>query len=192
MWWVLALQPTHKDRCDAIVAHIVTPLMAQGQRWGAERVSFARDLDPNKPQVEVHLLTSTEVVDRLRTFTLALTGHRGDLIGEVGTSESHSSAYPPRHDEQPSPRIEGALAKYGGIEGIALTMDVAEVSSDLAAWAIGRFPNAGARSAQPSAQFHRFLRTARRTCTDLAHRTVGAADRAGPPDDGCGGVGAFR
>lgn len=63
------------------------------------------------------------------------------------TSQTHSGIYPPPYDEQPSPRIEAALAKFGGVEGVALTKQVAEVSSDLASWAIGRFPNANARSA---------------------------------------------
>lgn len=146
-WWVLTIKPTHKDYCDAVVGHIVTPLVAQARLWGAERGTFARNLDPKRPQVEVHVLASDDIVNRLRTFALALTRQSADLLGDLETSEVQPGCYPPRHDEQPLPRIEAALAKYGGIQGIALTLEVSEVSCDLAAWAIGRFPNTNTRSA---------------------------------------------
>lgn len=147
LWWVLTIRPLEKDCSDAIVGNIITPLTAQARSWGVERSSFGRFLDKDKPHVELHLLTTANAADRLWLFAHALVAQHAPHLGAMDLAHVKSAAYPPPHGEVASPQIEAALSKYGGVEGIALTAEIAEVSSDLAAWAIGRFPTTNPRSA---------------------------------------------
>lgn len=145
LWWVLTVQPVRPEICDAVVRQIVTPLIGQARVWGAERC-FYRCLDNVSPHVQVHFLVRNGVAGRLKPFAQALAAQCAPELGEVRISEQNAGAYPPRRAEPASPAVEEALALFGGPEGIALTCDVEELSSDLGAWALGRFTTVDSRS----------------------------------------------
>lgn len=147
VWWTLTLQPERKDFCDAVVGHVVTPLAAQARMWGAERWSYTRSLDSAAPAVRVNVLASTSVVERLQPFARALVDRSVEQLGGLETTEQSAAPVPTRWGTEPvSAQFEFALAKYGGVEGLALAADVCELSSDLAAWALIRFPGINSRS----------------------------------------------
>ena len=146
VWWALTVQPARGGVCDAIVRHVVTPLVAQARSWGAELSFYTRSLTAEKPNVQVHLLVRDDATTRLRRFAQALATQCSSELGELDLSGDNRGNYPPRHGEPVSPHVEQVLAAFGGQEGVALTCEVSELSSDLAAWALGRFSSAGARS----------------------------------------------
>ena len=145
LWWVLTGQPVRAENFESAVRHIVGPLIVQARAWGAER-SFYRCLDGAAPQVQVHFLVRSGAAARLKPFAQALAAQCAPQLGEMLLSEARAGAYPPLPGEPASPAVEEALALFGGPEGIALTCDVEELSTDLGAWALGRFPTPRARS----------------------------------------------
>ena len=147
VWWTLTIQPTRKDFTDAVIGHIVTPFAAQARIWGAERWTYSRHLAPTNPSVQVRVLASPGVFERLQSFALALVQLSAPHLGEVEISISGSDPVPTRWNTEPVPAyVEAALAKFGGLEGIALAAEVSELGSDLAVWAVARFPGANSRS----------------------------------------------
>ena len=146
-WWSLTIQPTDKDVCDAVIGDIVTPLAAQARSWGAQRLFHTRCMDPDHPFIQIRILASPLVLDRLESLMLALVDQAAPNLGELQTSDYREGPVPGRLDYGPvSARAESDLAKYGGADGLALAEEVFELSSDLAAWATSRFPKAHSRS----------------------------------------------
>ena len=146
-WWSLTIQPTDAELCDAVLGDVVIPLAAQGRSWGAQRWFHTRCMDPAHPFIQVRILGSPRVLDRLESLMRALVDQAAPRLGDLQTSEYREDAIPTRWDYGPvSARAESDLAKYGGAEGLALAEEVFELSSDLAAWATSRFPKANSRS----------------------------------------------
>lgn len=144
VWWVLVLQPDRRDNADAVVRQIVTPLIGQARIWGAER-SFYRCVEGDPPQIQVHFLIPNRIAGRLKPFAQALAAQCAPLLDGVLLSEQCAGAYPPLRGEPATTAVEEVLALFGGPEGIALTCDVEELSTDLGAWALGRFSTVKAR-----------------------------------------------
>ncbi|WP_372434171.1 lantibiotic dehydratase C-terminal domain-containing protein [Arthrobacter sunyaminii] len=153
-WWVLTVQPARAEVCDAVVRHVVTPLITQARTWGAERSFYLRHLDATEPSVQVHFLVRGEIAGRLKRFAQALALQSSPQLGELHLSEKHRGEYPPPQGGPATPHIEAVMASFGGIKGIALTCEVAELSSELAAWGLGRFAAAGTRSAFAALLLH--------------------------------------
>lgn len=153
-WWVLTVQPARPEACDGVVRHVVTPLIAQARLWGAERSFYLRHLDAREPSVQVHFLLRGEIAGRLKRFAQALALQCSPQLGELDLFEKHRGEYPPPQGGPATPHIEAVMASFGGIKGIALTSEAAELSSDLAAWALGRFAAAGTRSAFAALLLH--------------------------------------
>lgn len=146
VWWSLTVEPARPEVCDALIRRVITPLCTRARSWGAGKSFYSRTLDTAKPHVQLHLLVHSDVTPRLNGFAQALAAQCSGELGELNLSERNWGFYPPRQGEAASPRVERALAVFGGCEGIALTSEVAELSSDLSAWALGRFPTPRARS----------------------------------------------
>ncbi|WP_104101747.1 lantibiotic dehydratase C-terminal domain-containing protein [Arthrobacter sp. 08Y14] len=151
-WWVLTVQPARPEVCDAAVRHVATPLIAQARLWGAERSFYTRHLDAREPSVQVHFLVRGEIAGRLKGFAQALALQCSPQLGELDLK--HRGEYPPPQGGPATPHVEAVMASFGGIKGIALTCEVAELSSDLAAWGLGRFEAAGTRSALAALLLH--------------------------------------
>ncbi|MCC3266868.1 lantibiotic dehydratase C-terminal domain-containing protein [Arthrobacter gengyunqii] len=145
LWWALTIEPEEKGSCDGWVKHVVAPLSAQARNWGAARAGFSRSEDENSPSLNINLLAPADVVDRVWDFANALALRSGPTLGSVKLAQT--KAITPPWAGGPVPRkMEAALAKYGGMQGMELAGDVAELSSDLAIWAVGRFPGSNVRS----------------------------------------------
>lgn len=139
-------KPEHKDVGDGIVRHIIAPLSSQARSWGGHRFNFSRSLETSPSEVHLHLLAADHVVERVWKFAHALVDENRAKVGAVKLSQSEDIAYPPRPDEPLPEVMEAALARFGGPEGLKLAGEVAEVSFDLALWAVNRFPNRRMRS----------------------------------------------
>ncbi|UWX96911.1 hypothetical protein N2K95_14955 [Arthrobacter zhaoxinii] len=61
-------------------------------------------------------------------------------------SQAPDIIYPPRPGEPVPELVEAALARFGGPKGLELVSGISEVSSDLALWAVNRFPRLNMRS----------------------------------------------
>lgn len=146
VWWALTVEPARPDVCDAVIRHVITPLSAQARSAGAGASFYSRSLAAATPHVQLHLLVREGAIPGLNRFARALAAQCAGELGELNLSECNWGYYPPRPGEDAAPKIEQALAAFGGPEGIALTSEVAELSSDLSAWALGRFPTVKARS----------------------------------------------
>ena len=146
-WWSLTIVPVSGDCCDSILGEIVTPLAAQARSWGAQRWFHTRSADPAHPFIQVRILASPRVLERLQSLMRALVDQSIPHLGELQTSDHREDAIPLRWESGPlSQRAESEVAKYGGAEGLALAEEVFELSSDLASWATSRFPKANTRS----------------------------------------------
>lgn len=158
MWSMLTLAPSpeaesdgkqnseHKDVGDEIVRHIVAPLRSLARSWGGHRFNFSRSLETSPPQVQLHLLAPDNVVERVWKFAHALADANRAKVGAVTLSQSADILYPPSPGEPLPEVMEAALARFGGPEGLKLAGEVSEVSSDVATWAINRFPSRSMRS----------------------------------------------
>ena len=143
-WWTLSFYTGGFDVADGIIGELVTPLAVQAQAQGAQRWYYTRCMDPANAHVRMWILGEPEIFDRLQCLLGALrlqaTGVIGHLevvqqISEPATDRMGSAGMEPQN-----PRLEADLAKYGGIEGLALAEEVFEFSSELTAWATARFP----------------------------------------------------
>ncbi|MBF4992696.1 hypothetical protein ITX31_01035 [Arthrobacter gandavensis] len=144
-WWSVTIMPAAGGGCDAVVVDVVTPLAAQARAWGAKRWFYTRCLDPARSSLQIRILGSPRLLDRLKPFMLALIDQAIPDHGGLQTSDYREN--PTRWDcGKLSPKGESDLARYGGTEGLALAEQVFELSSDLAAWATSRFPKVSSRS----------------------------------------------
>ena len=147
VWWTLTIQPTGKDCTDAVIGHIVTPIAAQARVWGAERWTYSRHLGAVNSSVQIWILALPAVFERVQSFACALVQLSVAHLGEVEVSTGGPAASPtPWITDPVTLPVEDALAKFGGLEGIGLAAEVSELGSDLALWAVDRFPNANCRS----------------------------------------------
>ena len=146
MWSTLNVEPERRDVGDDIVRHIVAPLSAQAKTWGGYRFGFTRNLESNHPSVQLHLSATDAVVERVWTSAHALTEECRMRLGPVTLSRQPDIIYPPRPGEPLSERMESSFARFGGLAGLQLIGDISELSSDLALWAVNRFPSPNMRS----------------------------------------------
>ncbi|CEA09492.1 hypothetical protein BN1051_02862 [Arthrobacter saudimassiliensis] len=143
-WWTLSIYTGGFDVADGIIGELVTPLAAQAQVWGAQRWFYTRCSEPGNAHVRLRVLAAQETLDRLQSLLAALQERASGVIGHLGVahefSEPAMDRLGPGGMEPQDPRVEADLAKYGGVEGLALAEEVFELSSDLACWATARFP----------------------------------------------------
>jgi hypothetical protein len=145
--WILAIAPETMKSTDEIISHIIAPLSAQARMWGAARFGFARGLDESNPQVQLYLVASADVVGHVWKFAHALAEECSPHVGTVQISQSQPIIIPPPRGEPVPAALEAMLARYGGVEGIHLMGEVAELGSELTIWAVNRFPTGSMRSA---------------------------------------------
>ncbi|MCC3275361.1 hypothetical protein LJ753_05695 [Arthrobacter sp. zg-Y20] len=131
---------------DGIIRHIVIPLSAKAQSWGGYRFGFSRSKEPDHPAVQLHLLATHETVERVWKFAHALAEGSTAKLGAVKLTRSSDVVYPPRPGERVPELMEATFSRFGGAQGLKLASDVAEVSMDLALWAVNRFPRPSMRS----------------------------------------------
>ncbi len=154
-WWKLTIKPAKRGSSEAVIAHIVTPLSAQAGNWGVERWSYSRHLAAGGESVQYRALATRPVLERLHPFALALAELSAPQLGEVHLAERFCGPAPShRNSGQVSLRYEAALAKYGGVEGLALAAEVCEMGSDLALWANSVFDDVNRRSALGALLLH--------------------------------------
>lgn len=145
LWWTLLIEAGRKGAGDEIVRHLVGPLSAQARTWGSSRFGFVRNFDSENPQARLHLRAPGEVVDRVWKFAHAVAEECPPQVGAVGLTELQSLVYPPRQGQPVPEALETVFARYGGEEGVRLVAEVSELASDLAIWAVNRFPAGKAR-----------------------------------------------
>lgn len=140
LWWTLLIESGRKGAGDEVVRRLVGPLSAQARTWGSSRFGFVRNFDSENPQVRLHLRAPREVVDRVWKFAHAVAEERAPQAGPVELTELQSLVYPPKHGQPVPEALETVFARYGGEEGLQLVAEVSELASDLAIWAVNRFP----------------------------------------------------
>lgn len=146
-WWSLTIEPTRIAACDAVIGDVLTPLAAQARSWGAQRYFYTRGINAVHPSIQVRILGVPRVLDGLEPLMRALADQALPKVGELQTSGYREDSVPTRGGRGPvPPRAESDMAKYGGADGLALAEEVFELSSDLAAWAVSRFPKMNSRS----------------------------------------------
>ena len=143
-WWSLSIYTGGLDVADGIIGEIVTPLAAQAQVLGAHRWFYTRCSEPTSAHVRMRVLGPTETLERLQSLLVALQEQASGVIGQLNAthqfSEPATDRLSPGGAEHQDPRVEADVAKYGGVEGLALAEEVFELSSDLGTWATARFP----------------------------------------------------
>ncbi|MCC9197237.1 lantibiotic dehydratase C-terminal domain-containing protein [Arthrobacter sp. zg-Y820] len=143
-WWTLSFYTGGFDVADGIIGELVTPLAAQAQAKGARRWYYTRCMEPANAHVRLRILAEPEVLERLKFLLAALRDQASGVIGHLEVTHEYSEPATDRPNpggtEQQNLRMEADLAKYGGVEGLALAEEVFELSSDLGAWATARFP----------------------------------------------------
>ncbi|MCQ1952078.1 lantibiotic dehydratase C-terminal domain-containing protein [Arthrobacter sp. zg-Y238] len=143
---MLTVEPERRDAGDEIVRRIVAPLIS-GTRTGGERwFGFSRRLESAHPAVHLHVRAADDVVKRLWKFVYALADESAASLGPVKISRWPDITYPPRSGEPAHEVMEAAFARFGGPKGLELVSEVADLSSDLALWAVNRFPRLNMRS----------------------------------------------
>ncbi|MDK1361944.1 lantibiotic dehydratase C-terminal domain-containing protein [Arthrobacter sp. zg-Y1219] len=145
LWSVLTMEPERKDVGDGIVRHMVAPLSSQ-MRLEAGQFSFSRSLESDHPAVLLHVRATDDVAQRLWNFAHVLAAESVASLGTVKISKSQGIVYPPRPGEPVPELVEAIFARFGGPKGLELTGEISEVSSDLALWAVDRFPGLTMRS----------------------------------------------
>lgn len=146
VWWVLTIEPERHDLCDEVVRRIVAPLRGQAQKWGGHRSAFTRSLKPKKPQVHLSLYAPADVVDRVLRFAQVLADECAPSVGTVNLFPSEGVVFPTRGEPAPA-AVETFSSLYGGLQGMRLQAEMAELGSEVAIWAINRFPKDNMRSA---------------------------------------------
>lgn len=132
---------------DEVISHLIAPLSGQAKRWGAVRYGFALGLDENNPQVQLYVIASAEVGDRLWKFAHALADQNAPHLGTVRISQPQTIPFPTPRGEHMPVALETMLSRYGGTDGVRLMGEVAELGSDLTLWAVNRFAPGSMRSA---------------------------------------------
>ncbi|MCQ1999936.1 lantibiotic dehydratase C-terminal domain-containing protein [Arthrobacter zhaoxinii] len=146
LWSILTIEPERKNVGDEIVRHIVAPLTSQLRTGEGGRFRFSRSLESDHQAVLLHLRAPDDAVKRLWKFAHALADENVATLGTVKISHSPGIAYPPPPGEPVPEVVEAALARFGGPKGLELIAENCEVSSDLAVWAVNRFPSLNMRS----------------------------------------------
>ena len=152
LWWNLSVDAGSFDLADRIIGELVTPLVAQARLWGTQRWFYTRRMQPPNAQVRLRVLAPPETLDRLKSLLGALQDQSGDPVRSMAQEQEFSEPVLERTvgTEALHPWVEADLARYGGVEGLALAEEVFELSSDLCLWATARFPKAQNRSALAS------------------------------------------
>ena len=146
IWSILTIEPERKDVGDDIVRHIIGPLSSQLRVGEGGRFRFSRSLESGQHAVLLHLLATDDVVKGLWKLAHALADENVAALGAVKISYSPGIVYPPPPGEPVPELVEAAFARFGGPKGLELINENCEVSSDLALWAVNRFPNLKMRS----------------------------------------------
>lgn len=92
--WILAVAPVTMKSTDEVISHLIAPLSGQAKRWGAVRYGFALGLDENNPQVQLYVIASAEVGDRLWKFAHALADQNAPHLGTVRISQPQTIPFP--------------------------------------------------------------------------------------------------
>ncbi|WP_186764151.1 lantibiotic dehydratase C-terminal domain-containing protein [Arthrobacter yangruifuii] len=151
-WWNLTVDAGGFELADRIIGELVTPLIAQARLWGAQRWFYTRRMQPSNAQVRLRVLAPPETLDRLKSLLGALQEQSGDPVRSLAVEHGLSEPVVDRTvgtDALP-PTVEADVARYGGVDGLALAEEVFELSSDLCLWATARFAKAQNRSALAS------------------------------------------
>ena len=146
LWSILTMQPERKDVGDEIVRHIIGPLSSQLRIGEGGRFRFSRSLESDHQAVLLHVLANDDVVQRLWKFAHALADENVATLGAVKITHSPGIVYPSPPGQPVPELVEAALARFGGPKGLELMSENCQVSSDLALWAVNRFPSINARS----------------------------------------------
>ena len=143
-WWSASFYTGGFDVADGIIGELVTPLAAHAQANGGQRWYYTRCMEPANAHVRLRILGDAELLERLQSLLGALREQASGVIGHLNVtqdfSEPASDRMGPGGPEQHSLRLEADMAKYGGVQGLALAEEVFELSSELGAWAAVRFP----------------------------------------------------
>lgn len=146
LWSILSIEPERKDVGDEIVRHIIGPLSSQLRVGEGGRFRFSRTLETDHPAVLLHLLATDDVARRLWNLARALADENVATLDAVKIAYSPGIVYPPPPGQPVPELMESALARFGGPKGLELIGETSEVSSDLALWAVNRFPGLNVRS----------------------------------------------
>jgi hypothetical protein len=146
LWSILTIEPERKDVGDDILRHIVAPLSSQVRAGEGSRFRFSRKLESGHQAVLLHLVATDDVTKRLWKLAHALADANNATLGPVKTFHSPGLVYPPRPGEPVPEVVEAASARFGGPNGLDLVAGISELSSDLALWAVNRFPSLNIRS----------------------------------------------
>lgn len=147
VWWTLTIDPESQELCDEVVRRIVGPLRAQAQKWGGHQSGFTRTLKPKKPQVHLSFYAPADVVDRVLRFAQALAEECAPSVGTVNLFPSEGVIFPSKQREPAPAVVEMLSSRYGGLQGMRLQAEMAELGSEIAIWAVNRFPKDNMRSA---------------------------------------------
>ena len=145
LWSMLTVESERRDAGDETVRRIVAPLISETSKEEC-RFGFSRRLESAHPAVHLYLRTTDDVVKRLWKFVYALADESVATLGAVKISQWPDIAYPSRSGEPVHGVMEAAFARFGGPKGLELVSEVADLSSDLALWAVNRFPRFNTRS----------------------------------------------
>ncbi|MCC9144378.1 MULTISPECIES: lantibiotic dehydratase C-terminal domain-containing protein [unclassified Arthrobacter] len=152
LWWNLTVDAGTFDLADRIISDLVTPLVAQARLWGTKRWFYTRRMQPSNAQLRLRILAPSETLDRLKSLLGALQEQSGDPVRSLAAVHEFNEPVLDRTvgTDALLPSAEADLARYGGVEGLALAEEVFELSSDLCLWATARFGKAQNRSALAS------------------------------------------
>ncbi|MDN3903310.1 lantibiotic dehydratase C-terminal domain-containing protein [Arthrobacter sp. YD2] len=146
LWSILTIEPDRDDVGDDIVRHIIAPLSSQLRAGEGGRFRFSRSLESDRYAVHLHLNAPERVIERVWKFAHALADENVCTVGALKLSHSPGVIYPPPSGEPVPELLEAPLARFGGFKGLELLAEISEVSSDLALWAVDRFPSLKMRS----------------------------------------------
>ncbi|MCQ1955917.1 hypothetical protein NNX39_05270 [Arthrobacter sp. zg-Y826] len=151
-WWNLTVDAGGFELADRIIGELVTPLVAQARLCGTKRWFYTRRMQPSNAQVRLRVLAPAETLDRLQSLLGALQEQSGDPVRGLAVEHEFSEPVLDRTigTDPLLPSVEADVARYGGVDGLALAEEVFELSSDLCLWATARFAKAQNRSALAS------------------------------------------
>lgn len=152
VWWNLTVDAGGFELADRVIGELVTPLVAQARLWGTQRWFYTRRMQPPNAQVRLRILAPPETLDRLKSLLGALQDQSGDPVRSLEVGHEFTDPVLDRTvgTDPLLPWVEADLARYGGVEGLALAEEVFELSSDLCLWATARFAKPQNRSALAS------------------------------------------
>nr|WP_237686504.1 lantibiotic dehydratase C-terminal domain-containing protein [Arthrobacter jiangjiafuii] len=143
---MLTVEPERRDAGDEIVRRIVAPLISRTRTGEECRFGFNRRVESAHPAVHLHLRAPEDVVKGLWKSVYALADESAATLGAVKISQWPDISYPPRSGEPVHQVMETAFSRFGGPKGLELVAGISELSSDLALWAVNRFPGPNTRS----------------------------------------------